>query len=184
MCHSSHLMEGATDHQLTPAQQRVIALIDSGEGAVLQFSALHIDSLLMTAAELTYSFAQGLELATFDPRALVSVDWAALDLVSVLECDTGPGLTNEQFRRLICRCTLCHNVCLKGRQEFHRCRRKISLAWNGGVHDLVRHLLSTSLNPGLSHFDLRRQFVHCGLCSNICISRRLPLHQCPLPDHW
>ncbi|KAJ3528045.1 hypothetical protein NMY22_g9559 [Coprinellus aureogranulatus] len=158
-------------HHLTPEQERIAALVDG-------------------AVEFGTSFMRSLDLPTFDPRHplpatplpegdVFSAMTCNADVIHALGYDVGPGVTRAQFHHVMRRCIRCNHVCFQERQEEHRCPGRLRRVWKGGQDALVAYLFSREPNTGLSGLDLRRQFVSCGLCGNICTVRRLALHQCP-----
>lgn len=134
-----------------------------------------------TAISVGHSFVDDLDIAAFHPSTSTQMaveNSLEVSILFNLGRTVGAGITRAQFRQIMRRCALCRNMCLNGRQESHICHRKVSRAWKGGVQDFVNHLLSSEANTGLSVYDIRRELVSCGLCENICMARRLALHEC------
>ncbi|KAJ3526889.1 hypothetical protein NMY22_g9992 [Coprinellus aureogranulatus] len=163
-------MEAAVWDQLTAGQERIIALHDA-------------------AIELSPGFLETLDISSFDPRApepatrsherrMVFAVVRDVNAVLTLTLDVGPGITRYQFQSAMRRCALCMCFCFKGRQECHRCPGRVCRVWKGNPVDMANYLLSREPNAGMSTMDLRRLLVACGMCGNVCTTRRLALHIC------
>lgn len=126
------------------------------------------------ALDFDHEFLRALGLGAFNPKTQKASD---LDIVFTLGRPFGPGITRAQFKQIIRRCSLCHNVCLRERRHSHRCRGPALLSQADGF-SLIDSLLTYDEHAGLSFFDLSRLLIRCGRCHHICLEGTLIVHDC------
>ncbi|KAJ3549149.1 hypothetical protein NMY22_g991 [Coprinellus aureogranulatus] len=132
-------------------------------------------SLKPRSLEFDARFTSELHIRTFNPKTQGSSD---LDLVFTLGRVFGPGLTRTQFRQIMRRCALCHNVCFRMRRHSHKCQGTTLQTQEDGF-DFVQSLLTFDEHSGFNRADLSRLLTRCSRCKHICLGSEVSsLHDC------